>query len=418
MVYKLDRLTRNLKDLVDLVDIFQKYQCDFNSFMENIDTQTASGKLFVNVVGSFAQYERETTMERVKLACEKKVKEGYTLGYFTTSYGYDRAVGEKIQTVNPEEAEIVKEIYAMYVNGNMSYNAIAQNLNHRNIKPKLGKVWGHASVRSILINPNYIGKVRYATADKARYFEAEGQHEPIISDELYQEAQSRIGKIKHKSHTKRPKDDNYFSGTIFCGFCGAKLITHAEYKTTEDGVKVVNGGYRCPNQANGTCGNSRFSHRKAEAAFQEYMDNIPDITVPDDTVLEEKNEQERINALIREEVQNAIAKLEKKAKSVMKLYIGDEIPFDEYAQMNSIIASEKASYMERLENIPTDPDEDFLLTREEILTNFRDNWKLLTNAERLKFLQDHIEKITAVARKEEEHSQNKVKVLQVKFYPK
>jgi len=100
----------------------------------------------------------------------------------------------------------------------------------------------------------------------------------------------------------------------------------------------------------------------------------------------------------------------------MTHYINDMISFDDYTQMNTVLASEKASYLEKLENIPTEPDEDIMLTRAEILTSFRENWTLLNNAEKLKFLQDYIEKITAVSVKEEGHRENMVKVLKVKFY--
>ena len=415
LVYKIDRLTRSTRDLIDLIEIFKEHSCTFNSLMESIDTQTASGRMFLKIIGIFAEFERENIIERITLACEKKVKEGYTLGNFTTSYGYDKDKGERVQTINPAEAEIVREIYAMYVGGNMSYNAIAQNLNHREIKPKLGGVWGHASVRAVLVNPNYIGKVRYGMDDKERYFEAEGKHEAIISEELFYEAQSKMGKIQKKSFTKRPKADHYFSGTLYCE-CGAKLIPHGEYKTNADGIKIVNGGYLCPNKNRGLCECGRFSHRGVEAAFQDYMGNIPELSVMDEDTLEEKNQQDSINNLIREEFESAIAKLEKKEKDVMALYLGDRIPFEEYERMMSALAGEKAGYMERLENIPREPDEDIILTREEIMTSFRDNWTILTNDEKLQFLQDYIERITAVSKKEKRPNKNTVKVLKVKFY--
>jgi len=418
LVYKIDRLTRSTRDLIDLTDIFKENGCTFNSLMESIDTQTASGRMFLKIIGIFAEFERENLVERLTLAFEKKVKEGYSLGNFTTSYGYNRIIGEKIQVVNPIEAEIVKEVFAMYVEGNMTFNAISRNLNLRNIKPKLGETWNHNSINNLLKNPNYVGKVRYATTDKDRYFEAEGKHEAIISEELFNEAQSRMSKIKYKSYTKRPKEDNYFSGTIYCGECGAKLSTHGEYKKIENDEKIIRGGYRCPNIAKGLCNTSRFTHKKAEAAFEEFMTDIPDIAVIDEAMLEEKSKQDSINNLIREEYENAIAKLDKKVKDVMTLYISDKIAFEEYETMNKVLASEKGSYIEKLNNIPVEPDEDIILTREEIITNFRENWIFLSNAEKLQFLQNYIEKITAVAKREEGQTQNKVKVLNVKFYDK
>ena len=146
------------------------------------------------------------------------------------------------------------------------------------------------------------------------------------------------------------------------------------------------------------------------------MAEIPDITVADETMLEEKSKQDSINGLIREEYESAIAKLEKKEKDVMTLYLKDRITFEDYQKMLGVLASEKGEYLERLENIPTDPDEDIILTREEIMTSFRENWTALTNAEKLQFLQDYIERITAVSRKEEGQTQNMVKILKVKFY--
>jgi len=419
LVYKIDRLTRSTRDLIDLTDIFRENNCAFNSLMESIDTRTASGRMFLKIIGIFAEFERENIIERITLACEKKVKEGYALGSAKASYGYDKTVGEKIQTINTEEAEIVRQIYSMYIDGNMSYNAIARNLNHRNIKSKQGYTWSHMAVRYVLTNPNYIGKVRYSVKDKSRYFEAEGKHEPIISEEIYYEAQERMGKIKHKTHTKRPHEDNYFSGTIYCGDCGEKLSTHSQYKKTQEGEKIIRGGYRCPNRDKGLCNNSKFSHKKAELAFTDYMKNIPDITVTDDIEQKEKEKQDSLNSIIREEYDNAIAKIDKKAKDIMNLYLQDKIAFEDFEKMNRALASERAQYAEKLQSIPTEPSEDIILTREEIITDFRDNWVNLTNAEKYQFLQNYIEKITAVSRREEPNDKhNKVKVLGVKFYDK
>jgi len=416
LVYKIDRLTRSTRDLIDLTELFINHKCTFNSLMESIDTKTASGRMFLKIIGIFAEFERENIIERISLACEKKVREGYTLGAFTTSYGYDRAPGEKVQVINPEEAEIVREIYAMYLNGNMSFNQIARNLNHRNIRTKLGATWSQTTIGQMFRNPNYIGKVRYGMEDKDRYLEAEGKHEPIISEELFYAAQKKLERIKKKQFTKWPKEDHYYSGTIYCGECGKKLCTHGDYKTSPTGERHVNAGYRCPNKARGLCSTARFAHPKVESAFQEYMAGIPDITVADEISADEASKRGSINNLIREEFESAIAKVAKKEKDVMALYLKDRISFEDYERMLEVLVSEKADYMERLENIPTDPDEDIILTREEIMTNFRDNWMILTNAEKLQFLHDYIERITAVSHAPEGKVHGMVKVLKVKFY--
>ena len=413
LVYKIDRLTRNTKNLIELSEIFKEYNCGFNSLMESIDTSTASGRMFLKIIGIFAEFERENIIERITLACEKKVKEGYTLANFVQSYGYERAIGEKIQTINQTEAKIVKEIFAMFTDGNMSCNGIAKNLNGRGIKPKLGGSWGNVSVRAVLVNSNYIGKVRYGLDDKNKYFEADGHHERIIDDELFYLAQSKIGKIKRKSFTKRPKENHYFSGTVYCGLCGSKLRTHGDYKTNKEGVSYVNGYYKCPNTERGLCTNATFSQIKLDNSFQDYIADININMADDDTMSLEKSKQESINALIREEYENAIVKIDKKEKDVMKLYINERITFEQYEKMLQLLSTEKNGYIEQLNNMPTEPSEDILLSRADIITNFRENWNLLTKSEKLEFLQNYIEKITAVSKKDEGY---KVKVLKVNFF--
>ena len=150
-----------------------------------------------------------------------------------------------------------------------------------------------------------------------------------------------------------------------------------------------------------------------EDAIQSYMANIEDISVADNTMLEEKSKQESINALLREEYENAIAKLSKREKDIMTLYINERIDFDNYEQMVKIVTSEKNGYIEQLNNIPTETSKDILLTKANVITNFRKNWKALTKGEKLRFLGDYIQKISAVSKKEEGY---KVKILKVDFY--
>jgi len=415
LVYKIDRLTRSTKDLIELTELFNSNKCGFNSLMESIDTQTASGRMFLKIIGIFAEFERENTIERITLACEKKVKEGYTLASSNPSYGYNREIGNRIQRINPEEAKIVKEIFAMYLDGNMSYASIARNLNQRSVKTKIGIAWHHATIKGLLTNPNYIGKVRYAVTDADRYFEAKGKHEPIIDEDIFYAVQKKISKVKRIAYTKRPSENSYFCGLTYCAECGAKLQTNANYAFNEKGEKIHKSGYRCPNVIKGLCKTSRFSHKKMEGAFEEYMRDIADLTVtPDDIAVQDKSKQESINVLIREEYQIAIEKLTKREKELMNLYINERISFDNFEEMLKLITSEKNSYIEQIDNIPTDPQDDISLSMDDITTNFRDNWKALTNSEKQQFLHEYIEKITAVAKKEEGH---KVKVLQVKFNP-
>ena len=164
LVYKIDRLTRSTRDLINLMDFFNEKGCAFNSLMESIDTHTPSGRMFIKIIGIFAEFERENIIERVTVALEKKVKEGYTLsGYGIVPYGYKREIGNREITVNEEESKIVKEMFHMYLNQHKSFNAIATELNMRNVKSSKNSNWVGFAVKYMLGNPIYMGKadIRY-----------------------------------------------------------------------------------------------------------------------------------------------------------------------------------------------------------------------------------------------------------------
>jgi len=167
LVYKIDRLTRSTKNLIELVDLFNQHRCAFNSLIESIDTTTATGRMFLKIVGIFAEFERENLAERVRLGLERKVKEGYSISNFSTSYGYKREKVDKIQVVDDDEAEIVRRIFNMCLNDGLSFNMIAKTLNTEKITTKLGKRWHDTIIKDVLTNPNYVGKVRYSLNDSA-----------------------------------------------------------------------------------------------------------------------------------------------------------------------------------------------------------------------------------------------------------
>jgi len=268
LVYKIDRLTRSTKNLIELIDLFNQYNCSFNSLNESIDTATATGRMFLKIVGIFAEFERENLAERVRLGCERKVKEGFTPAASYQSYGYNRETGEKVQRIFPEEAEIVKRIFNMYLRENYSLTQIARVLDDEKIPTKRGRTWSVPAIKLILKNPNYIGKVRYSINDESRYFEANGKHEPILSETVFWEAQKKLARMKKISPTKRPKDDAYFCGVLYCASCGGKFSTKWSYRS-DGSPKHVN--YRCTNAVNSKCTEkSLISQSKIARAFKEH----------------------------------------------------------------------------------------------------------------------------------------------------
>jgi len=220
LVFKIDRLTRSTKDLIDLIELFTKYNCDFNSLTESIDTSSPTGRMFIKIIGLFAEFERETIVERIKIGLERKVIEGYSLCSSTTSYGYIRPKGQKVQKIDRIESKIVKKIYAMYL-ANKDISDITEELNKTKIKKKKNKLWSNKTVINILKNPNYIGKVRYGI-NTNKYFEKQGKHQSIIDINDYKKVQLKL------NNRLRTKEDAYYSNKLIC-VCGNKLHTKRTY---------------------------------------------------------------------------------------------------------------------------------------------------------------------------------------------
>lgn len=401
LVFKIDRLTRNTVDLIQLVDLFNQYHCAFNSLMESIDTQTASGRMFLKIIGTFAEFERENIAERVKIGFERRAKEGYSTCSFVSSYGYNRKKGEKIQTVNEKEAEIVKEIFDMFVNQNMTLTGIAKRLNIREVPTKKDKQWNIKVIRDILTNCNYVGKVRYALAEDTRYFEAEGRHRPIVSQEIFNEAQFLLSKLKKINITKKPRDENYYCGFLVCGKCGKKLATHTNYRKRADGTGYLKVDYYCTKRALNACNASSISHNKVERAFAKYLEHVEDFIVDNEFKLEEHQRNKERNIVLKKEYEAQLVRLEKKQKEIMHLYIKGDIQFVHYNHMKELLDTDKTVILEEINKINTALNQKIQIKKEDIIVNLKENWNLLSDIEKRRFFIKFIHKITIVNEKTE-----------------
>lgn len=398
LIFKIDRLTRNTSDLIYLINLFNEYNCAFNSLCESIDTQTPSGRMFIKIIGIFAEFERENIVERTKLGFERKVKEGYSLCTRTASYGYTRNIGDKIQKINEKEAVIVREVFDMFVHHGKSFLDIAKNLNERNIPTKENSVWIARSIRNMLTNCNYIGKVRYATKDEERNFEVQGNHEPIISNELYEEAQELISKISKKSYTKRPKEENYFSGVLYCAKCGARLVTHNDLYKNKSGEKIFKSGYRCSNYIRKTCSASNISQKSVETAFMDYIEQIEDFSAINEIQLEENRKAKDNNSKLIKKLNNQLKNLENKEKEILSSYVDNNLNFDRYIQLKDYIEDEKCKICKQLEEISAieEDTEEMIIKKEDIIKNLKENWTFLNNEEKRLFLIKFVDKIMIV----------------------
>ena len=398
LVFKVDRLTRSIKNLMELVEIFDEYNCAFNSLTESIDTDTPSGRMFLKIIGIFAEFERENLISRVTLGLERKVREGYSLSSYGTSYGYDIKKGERVQTIVPAEAKIVKEIFEMYVNENIPMFAIAQELTRRNIKTKKNSGrWINCTIKGILENPTYIGKVRYSLQDKSRYFEADGHHEAIIDKDIFQLAQEKMSRNHRIFKTKPPREESYFCGVLYCGKCGRKFTTHHNSKRIrKDGSEYIAISYKCNGVSNYGCKMPQIIHHKMENLFSEHVEDIPTLKAENAEIRNKEIADKQ--KLILEYIVECEKKLkanEERKKQVMSQYMENAISFEEYKELLEISNEQYVVLVNEIEKsaseIPTEKENP--ITRADIITELTENWERLNNKERFIFLQRFVKKI-------------------------
>lgn len=236
IVYKLDRLSRSQKDTLNLIeDVFIANDVNFISINENFDTSTPFGKAMIGILSVFAQLEREQIKERMTMGKEGRAKKGLFKGGNGVPLGYDYKNGQL--EINDYEATIVRELFERYVNGLPMFRIaeVFQIKYGDNIRQ-----WRHiSSIKTMLQNKIYYGVITYNGE------EYEGQHEAIISKELFDKAQERMKEIAKNSNQKTGfVSTNLLSGSIWCGNCGARYYTQVSYRKYDGKVKNYY-YYRC-----------------------------------------------------------------------------------------------------------------------------------------------------------------------------
>lgn len=194
VVYKVDRLSRSISDFHNMMKELEVYNCNFVSITQAFDTSTSMGKLTLNMLLSFAQFEREVSSERVRDKIRAQKSKGFWTGG-NIPLGYD--VIDKKLIINPEEAEQIRYIYETCLHMN-SLQSLKEKVFEKGIRVKqkksnkaLGKeanILSTAVLNRILRDPIYIGKIRNKK-DKEVY---QGLHQGIIEKMLFNAVQEKL----------------------------------------------------------------------------------------------------------------------------------------------------------------------------------------------------------------------------------
>ena len=215
-VYRIDRLSRSLSDFADLSKKFDEWGVQFVSVTQEINTATSSGRMMLNILMTFSQYEREVISERTRDKLRASRRKGlYTGGIVVLGY---RAEDKKLVIV-PEEARLVRRIFQRYIEI-QSPKVIAAELNAEGFTTKSGKPWNTAAIYRILNNHTYFGEVNYKNKEIH-----EGAHDAIINEETWLRTREILkANDPIKDPSRRTRRDIPLRGIIRCGHCGCPMM--------------------------------------------------------------------------------------------------------------------------------------------------------------------------------------------------
>lgn len=268
VVYKIDRISRNLIDFSIMYNEFKYHRVAFISLNEQFDTSSAMGEAMLKIVLVFAEMERKLTSERVTDVMIGRAQSGLWNGA-RVPYGWDWDDEKKCPVHSKVEAKYVKQMYEDYLNGGSSVS-IAKNYNANKIPTKRGGEWTSKTIADVIRNPMNKGDYRYNYRESARgrkkpqeeVIYIKGVFEPLVSINDWEKANKLMDgrgfKMNSSGQIIMNKRCNVFTGLIFCGKCGERYNVRS--KDCRQGSGFRPSSYACGKKSRkGTCDNQNIS---------------------------------------------------------------------------------------------------------------------------------------------------------------
>ena len=140
LVYRIDRIARSLRGLLEVLDELERAGVAFRSVTEHFDTQSPVGRMLIQILGAFAEFERATIIDRVISGMERKAARGGWCGG-TRPFGYQVDPATHFLVPDPTEAPLVTVIFDLYANQRLGAKAVAGRLNERGHRTRTGRRW-------------------------------------------------------------------------------------------------------------------------------------------------------------------------------------------------------------------------------------------------------------------------------------
>ena len=382
LVYKLDRLSRSQRDTLYLIEeIFMPSGVDFVSMQECFDTSSPFGKAMIGLLAVFAQLEREQIKERTKMGRMARAKQGYYHGGGHIPVGYEYIDGKLV--INPYEADQVRKIYEWYISGE-SINSITLKLQEAKYTTKYGEYKSWSSVRYILNNDTYLGKVHFGD------IVSENAHEPIITEDQFMTAK-KMQKKRSSKYRNNFKANNLLTGMMFCAKCGSRYYLrhcggyayYACYSRTRQSPKMAKAD---------KCTNKIWRCDALEALLDERVTELfksPELVKQISSAKPPKPVKSNDNTII----EKRIKEIDKQIGKLMQLYQLDDMPADVLGNNISKLYNEKTSLQQSIVKEETNEKELTFDLAMELLKDASNIWEFADRGQKRRILQSIIDRI-------------------------
>jgi site-specific DNA recombinase len=216
LIYRIDRISRRSEVLYEILKTLKSCSVILQSATESFDNFTPQGKLTMGILSNFAQFERDTMVDRITKGIKEKASRGEWVGG-NPPFGYEVDSDQATLIKVASEAPVVEGIFRDYIAKRSGAKAIAMDLNSKGYRTRLGKLWTFKSILDILRRPTYAGYIVHH--DETH----EGQFEAIVSKELFNKVQELLDERGDIS-MRRTSDSSYLlSGLVRCTACSGKF---------------------------------------------------------------------------------------------------------------------------------------------------------------------------------------------------
>lgn len=284
LVWKIDRISRNLLDFAGMYNELKELGVTFVSKNEQFDTSSAIGEAMLKIILVFAELERNMTSERVTAVMLSRANNGQWNGGHVP-FGYDYDKGEKAFSINPQEASVVKLIFNLYEE-QQSLLFVSRSLNEKGITTKNKKSWTATTIHKILTNKFYIGCYVYNVHSDGKSSKIRNEeewitvpyhHEAIIATEQFDRVQlslkrnKRGGNERGESHSS--KNIHTFAGLLKCGVCDSNMSATLDRRRANGWRPSI---YACSKRRNDSsaCNNKYVSDATIGPFITNYVANI------------------------------------------------------------------------------------------------------------------------------------------------